>query len=160
MKSARFTQLAKIGKWLIQLLILRAWSIQWPEWPERLHILHMRLQISLHIYMMMCGPGFTGLWGNDQWLNSQVYWGLVCLEAYAPAWTTRTYLLHKIQWKLMRKFELWKLRYSSENTSQIPEKDKESSKNRKKACHGGSQEGKRTQWRATTRVSKMWWRVF
>ena len=69
------------------------------------------------------------------------------------------YILTTIQWKLMRKFELWKLRYSSENTSQIPEKDKESSKNRKKACHGGSQEGKRTQWRATTRVSKMWWWV-
>ena len=32
--------------------------------------------------------------GNDQWLNSQVCCGLVCLEAYAPAWTTRSYLLH------------------------------------------------------------------
>ena len=68
-------------------------------------------------------------------------------------------ILTTIQWKLMRKFELWKLRYSAENASQIPEKDKESSKNRKKTCHGGSQEGKPTQWRATTRVSKMWWWV-
>ena len=40
-------------------------------------------------------------------------------------------ILTTIQWKLMSKFELWKLRYSSENTSQIPEKDKESSKKQK-----------------------------
>ena len=95
--------------------------------------------------------------------QSSVLWtrlfGGLCSSLDNQIILTTYYILTTIQWKLMRKFELWKLRYSSENGSQIPEKDKESSKNRKKACHGGSQEGKRTQCRATTRVSKMWWWV-
>ena len=41
------------------------------------------------------------------------------------------HILTTIQWELMKKFELWKLRYSAENASQIPEKDKESSKKQK-----------------------------